>query len=310
MARIRDLLRAVPPMSYIRALTQMQAQLERLQLAVGRLECLARTREGGDFNAHEYGVFSQWGEDGLIAYLVSHVPIERPWFVEFGVEDYREANTRFLLATRNWRGLVLDGSEAHVKTIKADDLSWRYELDARCAFVTRDNINALIGDAGFRGDIGLLSVDIDGNDYWVWEAIDVVSPRIVVAEYNSLWGPRAAVTVPYDAAFVRGQKHHSNLYYGASIAALARLGRRKGYSLVGGNSAGNNAFFVRDDVRGSIPAVTPEAAYRRAQFREARDANGALTFDDFSGRVRTVENLVLHDLESDREVAISSLGLR
>ena len=93
-------------------------------------------------------------------------------------------------------------------------------------------------------------------------------------------------------------------------AELARLGRRKGYSLVGGNSAGNNAFFVRDDVRGSIPAVTPEAAYRRAQFREARDANGALTFDDFSGRVRTVENLVLHDLESDREVAISSLGLR
>lgn len=310
MASFRDLLRATPAARFARAFGQMQVQLERLQLAVGRLEGLSRARANGDFQSHEFGVFSQWGEDGLIDHLVSRVPIERPWFVEFGVEDYREANTRYLLMTRNWRGLVIDGSQANVAAIKADDTSWRFELEARCAFITRDNINTVIGDAGFTGDIGLLSVDIDGNDYWVWEAIEVVSPRIVVAEYNSLWGPERAVTVPYDPEFVRSRKHYSNLYYGASIAALARLAERKGYALVGGNSAGNNAFFVRNDVRGALPAVTPLTAYRRAAFREARDEKGALTFADFAARLRTVEQLSLCDLERGETASIASLGLR
>jgi hypothetical protein len=302
MRGLRDLVRASPAARLARTLAQTQAQLEKLQLA--------RAREGGGFNTHEFGVFSQWGEDGLIAHLVAHVPIERPWFVEFGVENYREANTRFLLMTQHWRGLVMDGSEANIRDIQADAISWRHELDARRAFVTRDNINGLLRDAGFTGDLGLLSIDIDGNDYWVWEAIEVASPRIVVAEYNSLFGPRRAVTVPYDAGFVRGRKHHSHLYYGASIAALAHLGERKGYALVGSNIAGNNAFFVRRDVLGELAPVTAEAAYRRAAFREGRDARGALTFDDFAARVRAIEHLEVVDLESGQQVAISSLGLR
>lgn len=306
--RLLDRLRATPAASFIRVVLQMQGQLERLQLSVGKLEARLARSESGDFNSRELSVFSQWGEDGLIEYLVSHVPIERPWFVEFGVESYREANTRFLLMNRNWRGLVIDGSEANVHAIRSDDVSWRFELEARCAFITRDNINALIRDAGFTGDIGLLSVDIDGNDYWVWQALDVVSPRIVVAEYNSLWGPTRAVTVPYDPEFVRGQKHHSNLYYGASLTALVTLARTKGYSLVGGNTAGNNAFFVRDDVRGPIPVVPVASAYRAARFREGRDRDGALSFADFAARRRAVEDLPLYDLESQTEVKVRSLG--
>ena len=307
---IREMLRTSAVARLTRMLFQQQAQLERLQVAVGRLELAVRARDGGAFHEHELGVFSQWGEDGLIAYLVARVPIERRWFVEFGVENYREANTRFLLMTQNWRGLVLDGSEQHVRDIKADDVSWRYELDAVCAFVTRDNINALLGDAGFTGDIGLLSIDVDGNDYWIWEAIDVVSPRIVVVEYNGLFGDQRAVTVPYDAGFVRTAKHHSNLYYGASLGALARLAARKGYSLIGSNSAGNNAFFVRDDVRGTLAPVSPEVAYRRPVFREARDESGALTFADFAARVKTIEHLPVVDVETGREVTIASLAVR
>jgi hypothetical protein len=310
MPSLLDRLRATPALRFARAFSQMQAQLERLQLAVGRLETRLNARDAGDdFNAHELGVFSQWGEDGLIDFLVSRVPIADTSFVEFGVEAYREANTRYLLMTRNWRGLVIDGSEANVRAIKADDVSWRHELHARCAFITRDNINTLIADAGFRGDLGLLSVDIDGNDYWVWQAIEVVQPRIVVVEYNSLWGPDRAVTVPYDPQFVRGQKHYSNLYYGASIAALERLGRAKGYSLVGGNSAGNNAFFVRDDVRGALPVVSPDRAYRRARFREARGRDGELTFAGFAERLREVQDLPLHDLDTGTEVPVGSLAL-
>jgi hypothetical protein len=310
MRGIRELLRATPAARFTRMLLQLGAQVERLQVAVGRVEGLLRAREGGPFHSHEFSVFSQWGEDGLIAHLISRVPIERPWFIEFGVESYREANTRFLLMTHNWRGLVMDGSDQHIRDIKDDAVSWRHELDARHAFVTRDNINALIGEAGFTGDIGLLSIDIDGNDYWIWEAIDVVSPRIVIVEYNSLFGAHRAVTVPYDPTFVRGKKHHSNVYYGASIAALSQLAARKGYSLVGSNSAGNNAFFVRNDVLVTVTAVTPEAAYRRALFREARDAEGALTFADFGARLRAIEHLPVHDVETNREVTIASLDLQ
>ncbi len=305
---LREALRGSAAARLLQSFARMQTQLDRLQLAIGRLELDARMNAGGDFNAHEVGVFSQWGEDGLIAYLISRVPIERPCFVEFGVEDYREANTRFLLVARDWSGLVIDGSAAHVRGIQSDDISWRHDLTARHAFVTRDNINALLEQAGFTGDIGLLSIDIDGNDYWVWEAIDVVSPRIVVVEYNSLWGAERAVTVPYDSSFVRGEKHFSNLYYGASIAALARLGKTKGYSLVGGNKAGNNAFFVRDDVLGSVAVVDPIAAYRRAGFREARSESGALTFADFAERTRVVGHLPVFDIDSGREVSIASLG--
>ncbi|MEI6624661.1 MAG: hypothetical protein WCP28_22460, partial [Actinomycetes bacterium] len=144
--------------------------------------------------------------------------------------------------------------------------------------ITQDNINTAIAGAGIAGDIGLLSVDIDGNDYWVLDAIDVVSPRILVAEYNSTFGPDAAVSVPYDPSFDRTKAHHSNLYWGASLAALCLAADRKGLAFVGSNSAGNNAFFVRRDVLGVLPTLTPQEGWVDARFRESRDAAGTLTY--------------------------------
>jgi hypothetical protein len=137
----------------------------------------------------------------------------------------------------------------------------------------------LIRRNGITGEIGLLSVDIDGNDYWVWEAIDVVCPSVVVVEYNSRFGPEKSVTVPYDARFVRSRAHHSTIYYGASLAALCLLGKRKGYSFVGCNKGGNNAFFVRSELKPvDLPGLTPAEGFVRSQFRETRDADGALAF--------------------------------
>jgi len=198
-------------------------------------------------------------------------------FVEFGVENYTESNTRYLLMKDNWAGLVIDGDTKNIDFIKNEDVYWRYNLKADTAFITRENINDLIRRNGISGEIGLLSVDIDGNDYWVWEALDIVSPSIVIVEYNARFGLKRAVTVPYDPSFVRTTAHHSNIYYGASIAALCLLGKRKGYSLVGCNSAGNNAFFVREELRPiNLPKLTPAEGFVRSQFRESRDAGGAL----------------------------------
>lgn len=261
-------------------LSKLEERCARLQEALGRIE--SRQVTGGDVRMSaevEYRVFSQWGEDGIIDWLTSLVPIERKLFIEFGVEDYSEANTRFLLAHKNWSGLIFDSDADKVASIRRRELYWQYDLTAEAAFIARENINDLLRQQGVEGDIGLLSIDIDGNDYWVWQAVSVVSPRIVVIEYNSRLGADRAITVPYRADFARAQAHHSMIYYGASLRALWKLARDKGYQLVCCNSAGNNAFFVRADAMPSaLRAVSVEQAFVRAKFRESRDAKGRLSY--------------------------------
>lgn len=276
----------------------LPGRIYRIQEALGRIEQRQLT-QCSDIRQAEFRVFSQWGEDGIIQYLLRHVPVERPIFVEFGVENYTESNTRFLVTNNQWAGLVIDGSAENIDYIRRDPIYWATNLKAEHSFITKDNINELLARNGISGDIGLLSVDIDGNDYWVWQAIDTISPRIVICEYNSHFGSTAEVSTPYDAAFVRDTAHFSKIYYGASIAALHSLGARKGYSLVASNSAGNNVFFVRNDLLGSLPALSPVQAYRRSQFREYHDENGHLTFDDFEKRLRKISHLALHDLKTN-----------
>ncbi len=279
-------------------LLTLPRRVDHLQREVGRLtEHLHRMNAPTSLRACEFSVYSQWGEDGIIQYLIRQVPITRDFFVEFGVQDYKEANTRFLMMSNHWSGLVLDGSAENVAAIRADAINYRYALQSECAFIDRDNINGLLERNNVRGDIGLLSVDIDGNDYWVWEAIAVIQPRTVVCEYNSLFGPSRKVSTPSDPGFVRSRAHHSHLYYGASIAALEALGRQKGYELVGGNSAGNNVFFVRKDALGALPRVTAAQAYVKASFRESRDERGAHTFLDFEQSRQAIKALEVYDFD-------------
>jgi hypothetical protein len=237
-----------------------------------------------------FGIFSQFDEDGIIQFLISHLEIKNETFIEFGVEHYEESNTRFLLINDNWQGMVMDGSKENIAYIENDRVSRRFDLQARCVFITKDNINDIIRSSGFGEDLGLLSVDIDGNDYWVWEAINVVHPRIVVAEYNSVFGADP-VSVPYRADFERTKAHYSNLYYGCSLSALAHLARLKGYILVGSNLRGNNAFFIRKDIAGSFSEISPKDAYVSSHFRESRDARGELTHLREADRRRVIAHL-------------------
>lgn len=280
----------------LQRINALERRVELLQEALGRIEgrqaLSARTLREAEFR-----VFSQWGEDGIIQFLIRHVPIDRRVFVEFGVQNYLESNTRFLLINNNWSGLVIDGSANNVDSIRKSDIFWQHTLQAEHAFITSDNINDIISSKGIKGDTGILSIDIDGNDYWVWQAIDVISPRIVIVEYNSRFGSEREVTIPYDPMFLRGHAHPSMIYYGASLAALRRLGAEKGYSLVGCNSAGNNAFFVRKDVQPSLlPTLSASEAYVAASFREARDISGNLNFLSPDEERSILETLPLVDL--------------
>jgi hypothetical protein len=292
-------------------MTQINEILRRvddLQKAVGRLELrmsMPREQARGQWLwQYEFKVFSQWGEDGVIQFLIHKIEIPNKVFVEFGIHDYRESNTRFLIENDNWRGLVMDSWADGIQIVKSDPLYYRHDLHAVTAFIDRESINDLLTANGINGDIGLLSIDIDGNDYWVWEAITCIQPRIVICEYNSLLGSTRSLVTPYDRSFDRRKAHYSLLYGGASVRALEALGKMKGYSLLGSTSAGNDLFFVRNDVVGALPVLSHEAAYVKARFRSSRDKEGNLTFLSFEEGQRLIADMPVVDLDRDRTIKV------
>lgn len=256
----------------------------------------------------EFSVFSQWGEDGIIDWLVSRLPMIPKVFIEFGVENYQEANTRLLIQLRNWRGLIIDGSDENIRRIKRQDISWRHQLLSLSEFITRDNIDQLITDAGLKGEIGLLSIDIDGNDFWVWQAITSISPALVVCEYNAVLGDLYAVTVPYRDDFYRTKAHYSNLYFGASLPAVNVLAREKGYVFVGTCSAGVNAFFVRDDIASEITQCIRSISAFPSKFREARDPRGELLLLDGARRSELICDCPLINVVTGDPTTIREMG--
>jgi hypothetical protein len=170
-----------------------------------------------------------------------------------------------------------------------------------------DSINDLLAGSGFDREIGLLNIDIDGNDYWIWKAIDVSSPIIVVLEYNSIFGSDRAITVPYDRAFDRARKHYSNLYFGASLRALYQISHLKGYAFVGSNSAGNNAYFVgRDKLNATVKESSLEKGYVRSRFRQSRDKLGNLKFLTWHEQVAAIKGLAVYNTETDRTETLTS----
>lgn len=209
-----------------------------------------------DVLSQRFRIRSQNEEDGLLLALFKRIGTTNRRSVEIGCGS-NGGNSGFLVQECGWTGLMVDANRAKIATVRV-----RYAGHAATIVkhrVTREDVNELLTVYGFGGEVDLLSLDIDGNDYWVWEAIDVCSPRVVVLEYNWLFGPDRAVTVPYDADFKVGASG-TRSYRGASLAAFAHLGRRKGYRLVATERV--NAVFLRNDVAPEIPAIEVAHGYR------------------------------------------------
>jgi hypothetical protein len=245
----------------------------------------------------EFSVFSQFGDDGIIQYLINTIKPANDFFVEFGVENYLESNTRFLMQNNNWSGLVMDGSKANTDFIRQQDFYWKHDLLVKQSFITAENINELLSDT--PESIGLLHIDIDGMDYWVWKAIEKKSIDIMIVEYNSVFGDERSVTVPYEPGFVRSKKHFSHLYAGASLPALCDLAEEKGYYFVGSNSAGNNAYFVQKGKAGSVKHLTAKEGYVLSKFRESRDKNGQLNYLRGDERLEAMKGLPVYNTRSN-----------
>jgi len=231
------------------------AEVRRVQLA----RILLEERFPGlvaDAGGPEFQVFSQNGEDGILLDILSRLAGPSKTFVEIGVEDGLECNSAVLGFVLGWNGVMVEADPlraASARKLAERMLAGRANrVEVRQAFVTAENVNEIVGS----GSLGVLSIDVDGMDYWLWKAVEGATAQVVVIEYNASMGPERAVTIPYDPEFSALKAHPSGYYHGASLAALERLGRGKGYSLVAVDSAGVNAFFVHD-------AVRPESLPRR-----------------------------------------------
>jgi hypothetical protein len=195
-------------------------------------------------SAAELRVFSQNGEDGVLAEIFSKIGTTNQFFVEFGVQDGLECNTRLLMEVLGWSGVYFEPDGNSFSRL-SERLQNRDDVATFREFVTPDNVNTLFAQAAVPVELDLLSIDIDGQDYWVWEALDGFRPRVVVIEYNTALPVEPRVVETKGAVQDRSTAFN---FVGASLGAMQDLGRRRGYTLVHAELAGVNLFFVRDDL--------------------------------------------------------------
>jgi hypothetical protein len=231
---------------------ELIANLHRVHTASAR-EAIARLLKEERFDdalrleRHGFRAYSQSDEDGIIAEIFRRIGSTDRRFVELGVGNGLENNTLYLLS-QGWSGMWVEADRKSVVNIKRaffDPIS-KQQLRLSPSFITRDNVNQLLEAGGFRGEIDLVSIDIDGNDYYIFEALTAVTPRVIVIEYNGIFRPPLRRVQPY----VSDHRWNGGNAFGASLVALDGLARRRGYRLVGTGILGINAFFVRDELAG------------------------------------------------------------
>lgn len=221
--------------------------------------------------------YSQNDEDSIIDSIFKKIGTTNKTFVEFGVGNppKYQCNSTNLVVNHGWNGLMMDaGLDCDGMR---DGLFKNKPVKFEKTIVTVDNINKLISSYIDMKVIDMLSIDIDYNDYWLWKAINVINPRVVIIEYNPSIGPNFSYTVPYNETdwFNEYDAGHMGrlqpkLYHGASLSALNVLANTKGYFLVNCDRAGVNAFFVRNDLKEKIKSVSVEDAYVSSKYRDKK----------------------------------------
>lgn len=244
-------------------------QISQRQLYLNYREAVA-TGKVPLLNETGFRVFSQFEEDGKLLFIFSILGMTNKTFVEIGSDDGVNSNSANLYFNFGWHGLFLDGNPKSIKRgknfFRKYPHPWFYQPKFECAKVTRKNVNELIKKNGIEGEIGLLSIDIDGNDYWVWDAINVIDPQVVIIETHNEFGMNNIV-VPYDPEYFYPGKHPA--YHGASPVAMNKLAQRKGYRLVGANELGFNFIFVKHGLAEvELPEVSVESVLTHPSVKE------------------------------------------
>lgn len=223
-----------------------------------------------------FRAYSQFEEDGHLLYLLSLMGFKQKNVVEICAGDGMECMAANLIINHGFQGYLFDGDKHNVaRGVRFFDTCRDTLLNPpvyRQAWITVENVNQLLREAGVSGEVDLLSIDVDGNDYWIWDAIDVISPRLCVLETQNLIPSHLSLTIPYDPNFFCWKKPFPDKYFfGMSLGAAVSLARKKGYRLVGAHSHGFNAYFLRNDILADrLPEITIEAAHDNAHTRVSR----------------------------------------
>ena len=259
--------------------------------------------EAKDLNELDFKVFSQSGEDGIIDYLLYSLDIKVPKFVEIGVGDYQEANTRFLFERTNAKGLIIDClNQLHSKVSKNLTL-WKGDLKIIEKLVNNENINETLKENGFNNKVDLFSLDVDGIDYWILKSLPSNFSKIIVVEYNSTFGGDLEITVPNIPKFNRTNYHYSNLCFGASLKAIIKLMKNKNYVFLGTNLSRVNAFFISktelSKVNLNLPNENDLSEHINSNIRESRSVDGKLSYLSGINKIKEIENCEVIDLSEE-----------
>lgn len=220
-----------------------------------------------------FRIYSQFEEDGILLFLFAVLGTRNKAFVDIGAGDgVVNSNCANLAINFGWHGLFIEKSlewvQQGIRFYGKHPDTFLYPPKFVCAQVTRENVNSLIQEAGLEGEVDLLSIDIDGNDYWIWEALDCIQPRVVIIETHVEFGAKSIV-VPYDPNYSYPGTHQD--YHGASPIAMAKLAKRKGYRLVGGIQYGFNTIYVQEGLQEDlIPEVTIESILQHPRMKERK----------------------------------------
>jgi len=258
-----------------------------------------------DLNDLDYKVFSQAGEDGIIDYLLYSLNIKKPKFIEIGVGDYRESNTRFVYERSSCKGLIVDVIENLEQKVKGNINFWKGDLKVVEKEIDSENIIETLNENNFSKDIDLFSLDIDGIDYWVLEKLPNEFSKIIIVEYNAIFGDKLMVSVPNIKGFQRHKYHYSYLCFGASLKALINLLNKKGYIFLGTNLLRTNAFFVlkkfKDKINLDLSNTNQLNKYVDSHIRESRNKKGRLNYLSGKNRLKEIENCEVVDLSDPEE---------
>lgn len=253
-----------------------------------------------DNNDLEFQGFSQGGEDGIIALLCRLLELRSG--IEFGTEDWKQSNLR--LSTKLFKlnvGLI-DGSPKNIEKIKTSSDYYFNQITAISSWITAENINSLVNSLMSKMEISeldILSIDIDGNDYYIAEKLLKINPKVLIIEVNDIYGPDKKMTTPYDSSFYRYKYHYSGTIYGASYSLLLFLLRSNGYKLFAHVSSGNNLIFVRGSEWDKVAAYSSEnlRKFKYFSYRESLDKNGKKTYLNFNQKKNFLNEVQVIEFE-------------
>ena len=250
----------------------------------------------------DYKVFSQTGEDGIIDYLLYSLNIKLPKFVEIGVGDYRESNTRYIFLKNCSRGLIVDKNKNLEKKVSKIVKLWKGDLTIIETAVTSENILHILNSNDFDNNLDVFSLDVDGIDYWILEVLPEKLSKIAVLEYNPIFGSNLEVTIPNLEDFDRKKYHYSCLCWGTSLQALIKLMNKKKYVFVGSNIACFNAFFVLESevekLNLTLPDINDLTEYTTSYISDSRSIDGKLNYLSGNQKLKEIENCGVIDLSN------------